>query len=93
MRGYAALALACATAVQAACVTLTMMVVSRQTDDGLQYQLSGVVVHTGRTISRGHYFSFVRSTSRSAGQPDKWYRKNDSEVRAAACWPLCCHSS
>ncbi|XP_062502356.1 ubiquitin carboxyl-terminal hydrolase 34-like isoform X2 [Corticium candelabrum] len=42
-----------------------------------EYELVGVVVHTG-TADGGHYYSFIRDRT----QPDKWYWFNDAEVRS-----------
>lgn len=42
-----------------------------------QYQLSGILVHTG-TADSGHYYSFIRD--RSGPNEGKWFQFNDSEV-------------
>ncbi|CAB3381441.1 Hypothetical predicted protein [Cloeon dipterum] len=46
---------------------------SRKEEEGLEYQLIGVTVHTG-TADGGHYYSFIRAT-------DKWFLFNDAEVK------------
>lgn len=48
-----------------------------------QYNLVGVLVHTG-TADSGHYYSYIKDrTSSSSGSPDdntRWYHFNDSRV-------------
>ncbi|XP_059475180.1 ubiquitin carboxyl-terminal hydrolase 34 [Neocloeon triangulifer] len=42
-------------------------------EEGYEYQLIGVTVHTG-TADGGHYYSFIRAS-------DKWFLFNDAEVK------------
>lgn len=45
-----------------------------------QYQLTGILVHTG-TAEAGHYYSFIRErVPKSVDQEPRWYQFNDSEV-------------
>lgn len=44
-----------------------------------QYQLSGVVVHTG-TADGGHYYSFIKERVPLQGETRKWFEFNDSCV-------------
>jgi len=41
--------------------------------EGVKYQLSGVIVHAGRSSNAGHYYTIARSGS-------KWLLCNDSSV-------------
>ncbi|KAF5205182.1 Ubiquitin carboxyl-terminal hydrolase [Thalictrum thalictroides] len=44
------------------------------TDVDSKYELYGVVVHSGISISSGHYYCFIRSS------PQKWHKLNDAQV-------------
>ena len=64
------------------------MVEEEQQTMNCQYNLAGVVVHTG-TAESGHYYSFIRDRFHSLGRttlpPDdqlegKWYQFNDSTI-------------
>ena len=43
-----------------------------------QYKLMGVIVHSGRTLQSGHYYSYIRERPPA----DKWYCFNDSSISA-----------
>ncbi|CAI0436930.1 unnamed protein product [Linum tenue] len=43
-------------------------------NEGLKYQLYGVVVHNGFSPTSGHYFCYIRSS------PGKWHKLDDSRV-------------
>jgi ubiquitin C-terminal hydrolase len=43
-----------------------------------EYQLSGIVVHSG-TADSGHYYSFIKD--REHPEANKWYEMNDHIVR------------
>eukprot|EP00042_Codosiga_hollandica_P041059 m.362742 g.362742 ORF g.362742 m.362742 type:complete len:59 (-) comp56020_c0_seq4:223-399(-) len=43
-----------------------------------QYELFGVIVHSGLTTHSGHYFSYVR------GEDGTWFHMNDEVVRRRA---------
>ncbi|GAB5367387.1 hypothetical protein AAMO2058_001225800, partial [Amorphochlora amoebiformis] len=45
-------------------------------DEYYQYELMGVIVHAGRTLQSGHYYSYIRERPPSK----KWYCFNDSSI-------------
>jgi len=47
-----------------------------------QYQLVGIVVHSG-TADSGHYYSYIKEQEafKLDGESDKWYEFNDIWVR------------
>ena len=55
-------------------------------DSYYQYQLMGVIVHSGRTLNSGHYYSFIRERPEKSTQPKpnekggRWFCFNDSSV-------------
>jgi ubiquitin carboxyl-terminal hydrolase 9/24 len=51
-------------------------------DDYYNYELRGVVVHTG-SANGGHYYSFIKERPRPGESPEscKWYEFNDTIVR------------
>ena len=44
--------------------------------DSHQYDLFGVIVHSGSSRSFGHYYSYCRGTE----SPNTWYKCNDESV-------------
>mmetsp|Transcript_19613 Transcript_19613/g.32371 ORF Transcript_19613/g.32371 Transcript_19613/m.32371 type:complete len:2656 (+) Transcript_19613:93-8060(+) len=51
---------------------------SKHPDEYYQYELMGVIVHSGRTLQSGHYYSYIRERPPN----DKWYCFNDSMISA-----------
>ena len=43
------------------------------------YNLSGVVLHLGKTIQQGHYITLVRDMSKKIGTTDRWWKLDDAE--------------
>lgn len=60
---------------------LQMLEMEDDEEEGYDYELTGVTVHTG-TADGGHYYSFIRDRMHTTdnGQ-DKWYLFNDAEVK------------
>ena len=45
-----------------------------------QYELVGIVVHSG-TADSGHYYSYIKEQEHFEHQKEKWYEFNDTLVR------------
>jgi ubiquitin C-terminal hydrolase len=43
------------------------------------YNLSGVVLHLGKTIQQGHYITLVRDMSKKIGTTDRWWKLDDAQ--------------
>ena len=44
-------------------------------DEKMNYELTGILVHSGSNLQSGHYYSFIKDQ-----ENDKWYKFNDSEI-------------
>jgi len=44
-------------------------------DDKMEYELTGVLIHSGSSLQSGHYYSLIKSQD-----DNKWYKFNDSEI-------------
>mmetsp|Transcript_24463 Transcript_24463/g.35514 ORF Transcript_24463/g.35514 Transcript_24463/m.35514 type:complete len:1442 (+) Transcript_24463:501-4826(+) len=50
-------------------------------DEDYEYQLAGVLVHSG-VAQGGHYYSFIKDRSHREGESvDRWYKFDDEEVK------------
>jgi ubiquitin C-terminal hydrolase len=48
--------------------------------DPYQYNLVGVLVHSG-SADAGHYYSFIKERNKSSQNYGKWFEFNDTQVK------------
>ena len=44
-------------------------------DEKMNYELTGILIHSGSSLQSGHYYSFIKDQ-----ETDKWYKFNDSVI-------------
>ena len=44
-------------------------------DEKMNYELTGILIHSGSSLQSGHYYSFIKDQ-----ESDKWYKFNDSSI-------------
>ena len=44
-------------------------------DEKMNYELTGILIHSGSSLQSGHYYSFIKDQ-----ETDKWYKFNDSSI-------------
>ena len=44
-------------------------------DDKMEYELTGILIHSGSSLQSGHYYSLIKSQ-----EDNRWYKFNDSEI-------------
>ena len=44
-------------------------------EEKMNYELTGILVHSGATLKSGHYYSFIKDQ-----ETNKWYKFNDSQI-------------
>ena len=44
-------------------------------DEKMEYELTGILIHSGSSLQSGHYYSLIKSQ-----EDNKWYKFNDSEI-------------
>ena len=44
-------------------------------DEKMNYELTGILIHSGASIQSGHYYSFIKDQ-----ETNKWYKFNDSQI-------------
>ena len=44
-------------------------------DNKMQYELTGILIHSGANLQSGHYYSLIKSQ-----EDNKWYKFNDNEI-------------
>ena len=44
-------------------------------DNKMEYELTGIIIHSGSNLQSGHYYSLIKSQ-----EDNKWYKFNDNEI-------------
>ena len=44
-------------------------------DEKMNYELTGILIHSGASLQSGHYYSFIKDQ-----ETNKWYKFNDSKI-------------
>ena len=44
-------------------------------DEKMNYELTGILIHSGSSLQSGHYYSFIKDQ-----ETNKWYKFNDSKI-------------
>lgn len=65
---------------QAATTTLKKRKQTKESEDKYEYQLTGVLVHSGGADA-GHYYSFIKERNKSSQNYGKWFEFNDTTVK------------